>query len=80
MDSPKVLLLLVSALLTFDLSLSLPTANDPTVLNIEGLGYIKGKQIETVGYNGRQPKKYISFRNIYYARPPARFLVRILSP
>lgn len=50
---------------------------DP-VLKVEGLGTIKGRFVKTVGYRGRNPKIYQSFRNIKYAEIPGRFKVTSL--
>lgn len=46
---------------------------DQTVLEIPGLGFVKGKPIQTVGYNGREPKIYHSYRNLKFATVKERF-------
>ena len=48
---------------------------DQTVLEIPGLGFVKGKPIQTVGYNGRAPKIYHSYRNMKFATVKERFQV-----
>ena len=40
---------------------------EDAILEAGGLGFLKGKVVETVGYRGRTPKKYHSFRNLKFA-------------
>ena len=46
--------------------LALAQQQDPTTLDIQGLGYIKGKEIFTVGYNNNPQKTYHSYRNLKF--------------
>ena len=59
--NPKVFLLFFSWPF-----LALAQQQDPTTIDIQGLGYIKGKEIYTVGYNNNPPKTYHSYRNLKF--------------
>ena len=53
-----------------------PLNNDPTILEVNDLGFIRGKEIQTVGYFNNTPKTYHSYRNIKFAQAE-RFKVSI---
>lgn len=56
---------LVVLLLLFETSIAIK--NDPTIMEVKGLGFLKGKSMKTMGFKGSQPKTYHSYRGIKYA-------------
>ena len=70
-----MILRVISSIFALHLVHGYPLNNDSTILEVNDLGFIRGKEIKTVGYFNNRPKTYHSYRNIKFAQAE-RFKVK----
>ena len=68
---------IILLILSFSLTEGKFIEADPTVMEIEGLGYLRGKQVQTMGFSkSNGPRTYHHYKNIKFGEA-RRFKVKI---